>query len=341
MNFLEINTIKEEIEEMMPIRFGQIYQIDDTFLVKLKKGYYIRIILPNLIYLSHKRENIDRSGNFALFLRRRIKGAYVKEVKQLRSERIVYFKLVSKGKVFFLFVELFSKGNIILTNEDKEIIGAYHSKIGSSSFEKGETYNLDNPYDNLFELSEKDFNEKFEDVDLFEVIKGGFGKVLAHEISLNEDKSRYENWKELLSRERKGIQYFEEGEDEDIKDISPIELNYYSNLKKKEFDTFSAALDDLTKRFYEVENKEKKALKKSLRDQKGRIDEINDGVKLNKKKAEFLYHNYQEIEEILKMMRKKFEKEGVDGLKNFLKENNIPFKNINSKEKSVVLEFDD
>ena len=336
MNFLEINVIKDEIKEMMPMRFSQIYQKDDTFLFKLKQGYYIRLILPNLIYLSHKKENINQSGNFALFLRRRIKGAYVKEVEQLRSERIIYFKLISKGKVFFLYIELFSKGNIVLTDEENVIIGSYNKQVRGNSFEKGEKYNLENPNLNLFELTKKDFDEKFEGKDLFEIIKGGFGKVLAHEITSSEDKSYYEQWKDVLNRERKGIQYLEDGE---VKYFSPINLEHFSNLDKKEFDTLSQALDDITKEFYDFQNRKKKGLKHSLEQQKKRIGQIDEDVKLNKEKAKFLYHNYKDIDMLLRNLDKKFKEGGKKELINFLESNNIPYKNINTKEKSVIVEF--
>ncbi|MFW6046189.1 MAG: NFACT family protein [Candidatus Woesearchaeota archaeon] len=336
MNFLEINTIKEEIKEMMPIRFGQIYQKDDTFLFKLKQGYYIRVILPSLIYLSHKKENINQSGNFALFLRRRIKGAYVKDVKQLRSERILYFKLISKGKVFFLYVELFSKGNIVLTDEDKIILGAYNKEVRGNSFKKGEKYTLENQNLNLFELTKKDFEDLFEGKEVFEIIKSGFGKVLAHEITSDENKSYYEQWQEVLERERKGLQYLEEG---NVKSFSPVELEYFSDLEKKEFKTLSAALDDITKEFYDFQNRKKKGLKHSLEQQKKRIGQIDKDVESHKKKAKFLYHNYQEIDKLLRQLNSKFKEGGKENLIDFLKSMDIPYKNINTKEKSLIIEF--
>jgi predicted ribosome quality control (RQC) complex YloA/Tae2 family protein len=299
-------------------------------------------MFPGLIYLSNKKELTDMTDNFGLFLRRRIKGGLIKSVKQISSDRILCFEIVSKGEFFNLYVELFSKGNLILTDSENNILSSYRKRIGKTKFVKEEKYQSPEGI-NIYALSKEEFIDFFKDKEIIDYIKAGFGKTLSYELFSKGESidNIYEMWLSLLKQQKEttqGYLFFDDKTDE-ITDFAPIDYNSFSNYSKKAYNSFSMVLDEFTERFQEKLNTQKISYQKSLKDQEKVLDGIYDEIDLNTKKAEFFYENYEAIKNLLAKLNNLFETENKAGVFKFLKSNNIKFSDFNEKEKSVILTF--
>ena len=75
-------------------------------------------------------ENPRTPPSFPMLLRKYLKGGIVRSVRQHGFDRIVEIK-VERDQEYTLVVELFSKGNIILLNQEGEIIPPLKRKTWS------------------------------------------------------------------------------------------------------------------------------------------------------------------------------------------------------------------
>jgi len=365
---LEISYIVKELQFLIDSKIDNIYQPDKKELIlKLyvsNKGKKIlRISAGNMLYLTETKQEYGEPTNFCLFLRKHLNNARLRKVNQLMPERILEFIFEKKEGKEKLIIEMFAKGNIILTDDKGDILSAveYHKfrdRTIRAHIEykhpklKYNFFNLEsNDLINLFKESEKDSIVTCLAVDI------GLGGVYSEEVCLlsNIDKRKkpfdlkeeeikrlLESIKKLINKKIKPVAYYKNG---DIKDIVPFELKIYETLNKKEFKTYNEALDfyfsrEKTKESKELEKykRELNRIKEIVKKQETRLNELGKTEKEYRKKAEIIYNNYQLINEILTKIRKAIEKSGWKEVKEKLKGHKI-IKEINAKEKKIIVEI--
>ena len=94
---------------------------------------------------KYKIENPKNPHNFVMYLRKNIDNSRVEEIRQIPGDRIVEIIFKNKNK-HVLIIELFGKGNFILTDENynvknsarkiKEKVYEYNKKIDPFKFKK-------------------------------------------------------------------------------------------------------------------------------------------------------------------------------------------------------------
>ena len=114
--------IKTQGELVKTARISQIYRHDImqlTFALHTKIGKQFLIIQPpRNLFLTQSQPGTDhKETGFGTFMRQNLKGVIIQDIKQIRSERILQI-ILSKGH---MYIELFNKGNIIITDQDDVI----------------------------------------------------------------------------------------------------------------------------------------------------------------------------------------------------------------------------
>lgn len=85
---------------------------------------FLACLVPSSVFFSLRKPRTSESpSGFCSFLRHRLGNARLASARQLGSERILELVFSSKNGQLRLFVELFSKGNIILADESGIILG--------------------------------------------------------------------------------------------------------------------------------------------------------------------------------------------------------------------------
>ncbi|MBS3170011.1 NFACT family protein [Candidatus Woesearchaeota archaeon] len=130
----ELAALMQELKFLVRGKISQIYhQENEEILLQLHvpgKGKQLLKIVPGkwLCLTSEKEETPTRPSSFCMQLRKYISNAFIKDFSQKDAERVVVFEL-EKEETYFLIIELFSKGNVVLTDKDWVIITALERQI--------------------------------------------------------------------------------------------------------------------------------------------------------------------------------------------------------------------
>jgi predicted ribosome quality control (RQC) complex YloA/Tae2 family protein len=326
------------------------------------KGKITLRILPNFIYLTDERKTKENPSGFCMFLRKYLSNARVRGISQVASERIIELQLETKDKKYILIVELFSKGNMILCQENYWIIGLLESQTWKDrELRPGITYKQPPKRINFYKLDEKNVKEAIDnDKTLVKrlAIDLGLSGTYAEEVCLlsNIDKNKTEKpvdreiklilkaIEEIINKEDKAIVVYK---DDSFFDAVPFSLGIYKEMKKEEFQSYSLAIDFVFKNnlISSGENEKNKAYEKKIKQlentaekQREHINEIEQDIKENEKKAELIYNHYNAIKEIIEQLKKASEKYSWQEIKDKLKDHKI-IKEVNSKDKKLILEL--
>ncbi len=142
---LELTVLVQELQPIVHSKISQIYhQQDKEVLLQLhlpgKGKHLLRIIPGKFLCLTNKKETTTTPTGFCMQLRKHLDGAFLQSLSQPGSERIVVLKLEKKN-TFYLIIELFSKGNIIVTDEQYLIIGVLEQQTWKDrTLKPGEKY---------------------------------------------------------------------------------------------------------------------------------------------------------------------------------------------------------
>ena len=331
---LELHYLLKELQSLISAKLEQVYQIgkDELILQLHVPGVgkrILRIILGKLMYLaSHKGEVPEKPPGFCLYLRKKLKNARLRELNQLGFERIVEFLFETKQAKFKLIIELFSKGNIILSDEQGMILSVLEKQEWKDrSIKPKEPYKYPKKEYNFLKITKDQLvsllnRSKKENLVKTLAIDLGLGGVYAEElcalsnvdknqkpdkVSDKEADSLYAAIQTLLSKEITPLTVYEEDK-KTIKDIVPFKLNFYKEFPTSKADSFNSALDSvLTKKL------EAKAVEAAEKTAKTKIDKLNEMItqqqlritglekseKENKRKAELIYENYQIVQQLL------------------------------------------
>ncbi|KZX10710.1 ribosome rescue protein RqcH [Methanobrevibacter filiformis] len=163
--------------------------------------------------------------SFPMLLRKKLKGANVVSIKQHHFDRIIEITM-QKAETYTLIIELFSKGNIILLDQDKNIISPLKRKHWSDrdiSSKKEYKYPPKKGI-NPLEVEKEELKEllKNSEEDLVRTLaKNGFGSVYSEEIILKTNIDKKTPSSQLT--------------DDEIVIVYESLINTFEPLKKHEF----------------------------------------------------------------------------------------------------------
>ena len=383
MSNVDIYTIIRELnEEILDARIDKAYQPTyDTIRIKLRKpGEGRKDIVMQAgvrIHLTdYPQPNPTIPPNFPMLLRKHLSGGRISSIKQHDFDRIVEIKVEKRDSTYTLVVELFSKGNVILLDEEGKIISPFkHKHWHDRDITAHEMYKY--PPEKGIVISDTNFDEiksicMNSDRDIVRTLAtNGLGGLYAEEIisytdinketlanTLSDDQIEDLNnaIKELFSKIENDPkpQIIKEKQDDDTfknKDFVPIDLNKYKDFESESFDSFNKTADEFysKKIVGDIQSEEEKAwakrigkYEKRLKMQQDTLDGFYKTIEDTQIKGDLIYAHYSDIDEIIQVMQNARNNYSWQEIAKIIKKSkkdktNIDLQNIISVDKMGVL----
>ncbi len=351
---LELAAIVNELQFLVKGKLSQIYHQDKKeLLLQLhaagKGKQFLKIIPGKLICLTTKKNAPLRPSGFCMQLRKYLNNSTIRNFYQKEAERIVVFEL-EKAEKYYLIIELYSKGNVVLTDSNYNIIGVLERQIWKDRTVKAkEKYVFPESKVNWKELDEKELKRilaKSEKNNLAVCLATeiGLGGMYAEEVcklaGVDKDIKPSEVKEsaliiKILNKIKKLIEktagYLLE------KEITPFALD--GEKEKKKTVTYNEAINTLNP-FLVISPYERKikTLTGRVNQQQEAIEKQEKRIELNTKKGELIYEKYtplQKLLDIVKELRK--ENDWQEVAKELKKEKKI--NSVDLKNKKVTLDL--
>jgi len=333
LNYIEIMVLVRELKKLEGARLENVYhpKKEELVLNFYKNGKYVlKMYVPKFICLTeYKQENPLTPSHFSMFLRKYLRNSRLESISQVDMERVVEFKFRKGDEVYFLMCELFSKGNIILCDKNRDILIPLLSQSWRDRIIRPHRkYQLP---PKRFKFDELDF-EKFKEI-IFSSNADSLVKSLATSLAIggtyaeelcvmsSVDKNKtiseipneelriiFDNFNRIIERARYGnieanVIF---AQDRPI-DVQPFLLQIYSSNEKRIFSSYNEALDyffanySVNKEINQIESKVLKEIIKQemiLKQHKDYLKKLKDTSETYRKQAEYIYAHLGEIEDI-------------------------------------------
>jgi predicted ribosome quality control (RQC) complex YloA/Tae2 family protein len=347
-------------------KFDKIYMSEEnelliTIHVPGKGKRILRAAPPNFFYMTEQKEEMpERLKGFAQYLRKHLGGARIRALRQVGFERILELTLSTKEGMFYLIIELFGRGNVMLCSPDYSILSAMEQKRWKDrNIMQGERYTYPAGRNNPLEVSEEDFMRIFKESELPSAVKVfavefGLGGIYAEEACLRAgiDKSRKDDphaaFKGLVKMREEKPSPSVIKEKASIIDFAPIELEQYKDKERERRESFNDVLNEIStatisSREYQKKNKgrnkEIERLNKIIQSQEELIAQMTKDADEFQRKGELIYENYQMLSDIQQELRKAREKYSLREMKQKLKGHKI-IKGLNEEKKEITVSLD-
>jgi predicted ribosome quality control (RQC) complex YloA/Tae2 family protein len=344
MSSVDIRACISELRSLIGGRIDKIYHYPpDEIRIKLRAEGRKDLIIEagKRIHLTKfPKESPKLPSSFAMLMRKHLEGGRIASITQHDFDRIVLMEIEARGSKYFIIAELFSKGNVILADEEMKVIMPL-----KFMFRPGQQYRFPEPRLTPFEIDENVLKDILDSREVVRTLatKGGLGGLYAEEVLLRAGIDKNRKGEELTPEEiarivnaiREVFSKVEKNEfspyivmeGEKYFDVLPLELKRYSEYEKKYFETFNEALDEFYSRMIveEVEKQEKKSevlekLEKRLQEQLETKKRFEEELEKYRRIAELIYENYQMVDSILQAFIKARQTKSWDEIKEILKE---------------------
>ena len=279
----------------------------------------------------YPKESPKFPSSFAMLLRKHLEGSRVERVEQYDFDRVVKLEFRRRDERRYLILELFSKGNVVLVDEEFRVI----MPLLTDKIKPGETYSFPEKRPTPFDLDVETLSEilRGEEREVVKVLatKCGLGGLFAEETCLragiDKKKRSADLSEEEIGRIAEAIEEIFEpvlegkyaphvvAKEGKFVDVLPVELRIYEGYDRIYFDTFNEALDEFYAKILseEVERKEReesealKKLKRRLEIQLQTKEKLEKEIEKYRRLGDLIYENYTTVERLLEAFRKAME----------------------------------
>ncbi len=329
----------------------QTLEAKDFFIkIKVRKGKENKDLILGqgiAVITELKTEGKQNNNGFCQILNKYLENNKIIKIQQINLEKILLFEFQDCK----LWIELFSKNNIILTDTENKIIGCLHNEEWKTrKIKRNETYCL--PPSNSSNILE--FSAKSEQLDvkknlISNIVKNvNVSPSLAEEVlknkKMNKENVNFENYKKIINELKKiynkvvvdktkyliknnSLQMF----NLDVKFFEEIKLSTNKILdeliiKNSIFGQQNVVLED--------QNKAKNNLLRILNEQTSALTKLEKRAKDYKEKGDYIYNNYEKIEKLVENVKKKIKNKSLKELEKTGFEN--PVSKIDSKNSKIT-----
>ena len=361
---LTLSYLLQETSSLIENSFiNKLQELDnDKFKLKLRtaNGTKNLFLFPLAVFFSEYKINAKKhTSGFGAFLRKRIEGKKILAVSQHNSDRIIQMELQD----YYLILELFLNGNIILTDKEFKIISAFKKDENKNrKISKGELYLFPesaklNPKEMGFENFKQSFEKDDKENSVLSVIScleiaPIFVEEIFFKLNLKKEKKLTEkDLKKVFDEIKKMYSLKEKSNPVKVqkgKEFFIIPFPLTSVKKTEKINSINSALDEFySKEFFSENQPEKKSkkligLEYSFGQQLDAEKKLKEQIELNKIKAEAIYLNNLLIQEIIDSAKKGLskdlkEKEIKEKINVYLKTNNKEIELISLTRNKVLL----
>jgi len=360
---LDLHYIIQELKILEGARIDKIVQpskedVFFQFYITGKGKKLLRINIPSGFYLTDNApETPEKLLGFCSALRKYLSNARLDKISQEGSERIVKLVFKTKEEEYYIFVELFSKGNMVLCKKDMTIIvPVIFSKSKDRVVKPGVKYDYTKKEVDFFKLDlnvlKNQIKKEKKPISKVVAVNLGLGGVYSKEVCMlsgvDEDdtdiddenlKKLLKSIKSIIAKKINPVLYYSNGL---LKSAVPFELEIYKDLEKKNEKTFNSAVKTVyesnTKKKITKIQKDMAKIEKIISMQEKKIKEFENSVDENTKKGELIYEKYQLITEVLEEIKKAREKHSWKEIREKLKGHKL-IKDVNEKTGEISVEI--
>jgi len=347
---LDIFTMVSEMQELEGCFVDKIYQLSrDELLLRLrnpatKKKEQMYIKNGQLLCLTDKQLSTPlKPTTFAMTLRKYLANARVTSIRQQHFDRIIRIQC-TKNQTFSLIIELFSNGNIILTNEENKIILPFiREEWAHRTIRSREEYIPPPSQRNPFEITQDDFkdimNESKSDIvrtlALSVNLSGSYAEEVCARANITKNMKpadlKENNILRIYEEMKKLLDMIHEGKTNPVKVINnnepvtilPFEFQSYSDVSYEPVDMMVRGFDGFITQTAHIkqESKSQKQMEKLYRQldqQQQAIKDLEQKMIQKKKHAEMLYLHFQQIDDLLKEIQHRLNDKDKKDLTAFL-----------------------
>ncbi len=378
-----IRLVKEVKDRILNGKINQVYvefdRVNGTkkellfeLYVPNKGKELVRILLPTGLYLSSvKPEMPTKPDGYCLYLRKWLKNARIRNIEQVSAERILKLTVETKDPTkteftpitYFIYIELFSKGNFIMTNDQNIILSPLEVQEWSGRVIKPkEVYIYPKQEYNAFKFGEADFGKALEQSEKETLaarfaLDFGLGGTYAEELCARaeispqvksvtkaEQKKLFVAWQDLLNDVANGTAIV-------IKENNTITDVFPCPIKKYKGEACSSFLEGLDKCW--TQGVQKKALQGEVKKSKGMLDKFNtmiqsqekqiatfkEDCEKNQKIGEKIYEQYALLENMFNQLKEARKTKSWDEIKKALKGHKI-ITSINEKNQEIMVNIE-
>ncbi len=338
LNSVDVRVLAAELnEKLLSARVDKAYHIAEK---ELTLKFYSRlfgqmelVVNPGFMCLTkYSREAPQQPSSFAMQLRKNLGGFFVSSVRQHGFDRIIELEFDCSGVKKTLLVELFSKGNVLLLDSEKKILGLLEwQRWRDRTLSVGKQYEYPPSGVNPLELDREDFLKLLKSNEgsvAGALARMGFGGFYAEEICLNASvdnranlsevadadfRRLYDSMRALADKTKSGFKpsiVLDSGGRR--VDVTPFPCRKYLNFRLESYASFNDAVDeyfsDMEKRGLEEQGKqalnEKSSKLESIRAQQDKaIEELQSKADKHRQAGDLLYQNISAVEEVVKTVR--------------------------------------
>ncbi|MFA6889101.1 MAG: NFACT family protein [Candidatus Woesearchaeota archaeon] len=373
---IELLRVVKELQVLKGGKINQIYvdrekkEMLFEIYVSNQGRQLLRIIFPSFIFLaSVKPESPTKPDGYCLYLRKYLKNSRVLNIEQMGAERILCITVeahdITKTEyvpvIYKMYIELFSKGNFIFTNEQDMILSPLEIQEWSGRFIKAkEQYIYPRQEYNVFKMSEKDFEKALKQSDKDTLVTTlavnfGLGGTYAEEICeragvqknikpAEEGKKVYAGFQNMLHDIQNGtaVIVLNNTVQEDVFPCSlkkyPLTHPYISFMEALDYYFSPLVMQKEKKEQISKQDKIKVKLMTMIASQEKQIVVCQKEYERNQELGEKIYHNYQVIDEIFKKFEEARRTKSWDEIKKSIK-NSKYIKGINEKDKEITIDI--
>ncbi len=319
---LDLTAIVSELQFLLHSKVSRLYHDEGRELlldlhVTGKGKKFLKIIPGKWLCLTANKNEFVKQSNLSQQLRKYLEGAYLQSITQKDAERIVILEFEQKDHFYFLIVELFSKGNIILTTREYGIIALLEKQNWKDrAVAVGEKYIFPAPVVNWKKITEKELLEvvkRSEKRNLATAlaIELGVGGLYAEEICkiAGVDKDKLPS--QLGAKEIKELHHSLRGLIASLntpqgyiylEQITPFPLQGEEPLTVTP--TYNEAMDILNPfQLLSPYDKKIKSLSSIIAGQEESIHKLDEAVKAATRKAELIYEKYTPLQRLLQIVK--------------------------------------
>jgi len=371
LSALDLHFLVSEMQELISAKVEKIYQPEKhdflfVFHVPNAGKRFLRITLPNSMFMTDfKGEIPEQPLQFCIFLRKQLSNARLREISQLGFERIVKFLFETKDSKFRLYVELFSTGNVILCDEQDMIRSALVTKKWKDRTVRGNVkYEYPMRDHDLLKMDEEEFLGLVRDSDKDSIVKtlaldlglgGKYAEELCQRAGIDKTISKPDPvqvkklFSEISKLRKEKIKAGIIMKGTKTVDVVPVAMKSYESYGVNLFNTFSEALgkvltekviDEQKTRAEEKHSRELRKYEKMISEQEETIAGLEKSISENQRKGELIFERYSEVSGIMTELKKARKKYSWKEIREKLK-GHITIKEINEKEKKIVVELGD
>ncbi len=338
MTSFDVAAATHEINQLIKgAHIAKIYQIGtQTLLLKLRKPNQPRIQLlsearKRIHLTSYVHETPKRPSAFCMSLRKYLDNGVIKAVKQHEFERIVTIEIATRQGDFQLVLELFGGGNVILVDPEAKILQAMtYKRMRDRNILRGEPFQHPPARGkNPLKLNIQEFKE-IQNLGETEIVRAltkflSISGTYAEEILLRAEVDKKTSCSSLAETELDGIfDQLKNGlervisenleprivsdENNELVDVTPLQLKKYEAFKQTHYETFNKALDDYYAKITDAKlvdessgevKSEVARYKRILQKQQKALVNLKEPIIKNKNIGDLIYLHFGELQSFL------------------------------------------